>query len=239
MLIAGTGSIAYAEIGAATFRAGGYGYLLGDKGSGYAIGAAALRHLLAEMEIGSAKNAMLVELAAHLGVNDRSEYLARIYQSATPVADIAACAPLVLRHAERGEELSTGIVQQAAQGLCELIARVDDPESEVCATRCFFGRAATRAQRSHGTARAMHRRCAARLARSCSQSRTVYRRALRGAASDGGIVTQRLPPTEAENPRSAGLDLLTTPALVELLDRRSALGRGCCARANADDCASR
>jgi N-acetylmuramic acid 6-phosphate etherase len=30
-------------------------------------------------------------------------------------------------------------------------------------------------------------------------------------------VTHRLPPTEAENPQSAGLDLLTTPALVELL----------------------
>ena len=125
VLIAGTGSIAYAEIGAQSFRAGGYGYLLGDKGSGYAIGAAALRHLLAEMEIGSAKSAMLAELAAHLGVNDRAGALARIYQSSTPVADIAACAPLVLRHAERGEELSTGIVQQAAQGLCELIARVE------------------------------------------------------------------------------------------------------------------
>jgi N-acetylmuramic acid 6-phosphate etherase len=38
-------------------------------------------------------------------------------------------------------------------------------------------------------------------------------------------VTHRLPPTEAENPQSAGLDLLTTPALVELLiaDQRSAV----------------
>jgi N-acetylmuramic acid 6-phosphate etherase len=38
-------------------------------------------------------------------------------------------------------------------------------------------------------------------------------------------VTHRLPPTEAENPQSAGLDLLATPALVELLiaDQRSAV----------------
>ena len=38
-------------------------------------------------------------------------------------------------------------------------------------------------------------------------------------------MTQRLPPTEAENPQSAGLDLLTTPALVELLiaDQRAAV----------------
>jgi glucosamine kinase len=124
VLIAGTGAIAYAEIGAQVFRAGGYGYLLGDKGSGYAIGAAALRRLFAAMEIGSAQNAMLAELAAHLRVNDRSGALARIYQSSTPVADIAACAPLVLRYADGGEELSTGIVQRAAQGLFELIARV-------------------------------------------------------------------------------------------------------------------
>ncbi|MGC2634508.1 MAG: BadF/BadG/BcrA/BcrD ATPase family protein [Candidatus Cybelea sp.] len=124
VLIAGTGSIAYAEIAAQTFRAGGYGYLLGDKGSGYAIGAAALRHLFAAMEIGSGQNAMLAELATQLGVNDRSGALARVYQSSTPVADVAACAPLVLCHADGGEQLSIGIVQDAAQGLFELIARI-------------------------------------------------------------------------------------------------------------------
>ncbi len=124
VLIAGTGSIAYAEIGEETFRAGGHGYLLGDEGSGYAIGAAALRQLLAAIERGGVENAMLAELAAHVGTNDRSGILARIYQSATPVADIAGCAPLVLRHAAGGEELSTGIVQHAAQSLCELIRRI-------------------------------------------------------------------------------------------------------------------
>jgi len=38
-------------------------------------------------------------------------------------------------------------------------------------------------------------------------------------------VTHSLSPTEAENPQSAGLDLLTTPALVELLiaDQRAAV----------------
>jgi N-acetylglucosamine kinase-like BadF-type ATPase len=124
VLIAGTGSIAYAEIGDETFRAGGYGYLFGDQGSAYAIGSAAVRRLLVANERGAAHNAMLAELAAHLGTNDRASILARIYQSATPVADIAACAPLVLRHAAAGDELSTGIVQDAAQSLCELIARI-------------------------------------------------------------------------------------------------------------------
>jgi glucosamine kinase len=124
VLIAGTGSIAYAEIGEATFRAGGYGYLLGDMGSAYAIGATALRQLLAAMERGSVENAMLADLADYVGTNDRSALVAGIYQSATPVADIGACAALVLRHAAVGEELSTGIVQSAAQSLCELIVRL-------------------------------------------------------------------------------------------------------------------
>lgn len=124
VLIAGTGSIAYAEIGEESFRAGGYGYLLGDQGSGYAIGAAALRRLLAAIEAGSAKGAMLTELASHLGANDRPAILSRIYQSSIPVADIAACAPMVLRHAARGEEISAGIVARAAQGLVELIRRI-------------------------------------------------------------------------------------------------------------------
>jgi glucosamine kinase len=124
VLIAGTGSIAYAEIGEATFRAGGYGYLLGDTGSAYAIGATALRHLLAALERGSVENAMLAELADYVGTNDPAAVVAGIYQSVTPVADIAACAPLVLRHAAGGEEFSTGIVQSAAQSLCELIVRI-------------------------------------------------------------------------------------------------------------------
>jgi N-acetylglucosamine kinase-like BadF-type ATPase len=124
VLIAGTGSIAYAEIGEATFRAGGYGYLLGDTGSAYAIGATALRQLLAAMERGSVENAMLAELADYVGTDDPLVLVARIYRSATPVADIAACAPLVLRYAAGGEEFSTGIVQAAAQSLCELIVRI-------------------------------------------------------------------------------------------------------------------
>ena len=46
VLIAGTGSIAYARVGEEVHRAGGYGYLLGDDGSGFAIGRAALAQML-------------------------------------------------------------------------------------------------------------------------------------------------------------------------------------------------
>ena len=43
-LIAGTGSVAFGRAAdGRTIRCGGWGYLLGDEGSGYAIGRAALR----------------------------------------------------------------------------------------------------------------------------------------------------------------------------------------------------
>ncbi len=128
VIVAGTGSIAYAEIGERRLRAGGFGYLFGDAGSGYAIGAAALRRLLGSLQAGSTKNAMLDELASRAGGRDRATLLARFYQSPTPVADIAACAPVVIRHAGTGDEIAGAIVNDAADGLFEMI--------RVVVTRC-------------------------------------------------------------------------------------------------------
>ncbi len=121
VIVAGTGSIAYAEIGERRFRAGGFGYLFGDAGSGYAIGAAALRRLLTSQQTGSGKSAMLDELASRAGGRDRATLLARFYQSPTPVADIASCATVVLRHAATGDEIAGPIVDDAADGLLEMI----------------------------------------------------------------------------------------------------------------------
>lgn len=97
-VIAGTGAIAYAEIGDRTLRAGGYGYLLGDDGSGFAIGSAAVRELV------DAGN---------------RELLARVYASATPVAEIASYAPQILRRAADGDGDAHRIVQRAANCLFE------------------------------------------------------------------------------------------------------------------------
>ena len=51
MVIAGTGSIAYGRNDRnQAARAGGWGYMLGDEGSGYWIGRAALRAVLRESD---------------------------------------------------------------------------------------------------------------------------------------------------------------------------------------------
>jgi glucosamine kinase len=118
VLIAGTGSIAYAEVGGESFRAGGYGYLLRDEGSGYALGAAALRE--------------------SVDAGDRRA-LEHIYQSATPVAEIAARAPALLARAERGDEGAMRIVREAVAGLYELVRRVVERSDERGLRLAFSG----------------------------------------------------------------------------------------------------
>jgi N-acetylglucosamine kinase-like BadF-type ATPase len=103
VLIAGTGSIAYAEVDGSSLFAGGYGYLLGDRGSGYAIGAAGLRE--------------------QVDAGDR-ELLARLYRLPSPVVEIAGHARIVLEQAADGDAYALRIVHEAAEDLLELIASI-------------------------------------------------------------------------------------------------------------------
>ena len=121
LLIAGTGSIAYAEVDGVPYRAGGYGYLLGDEGSGFAIGAAALRWLLRMYDGRAPRDPMLDALEKKLDANCAQDVLDATYDRANPVTAIAALAPVVLEHASGGERSATKIVQAAALELSELL----------------------------------------------------------------------------------------------------------------------
>jgi N-acetylglucosamine kinase-like BadF-type ATPase len=120
VLIAGTGSVAYAENGERHARVGGAGYLLGDEGSAFAIGMAALK-LLARVYDGRATRDETTDLAARaLGAPDRDALLARIYGAPLEVAPIAALAPGIVAFAGKGNRVATKIVQTAALELGDL-----------------------------------------------------------------------------------------------------------------------
>jgi glucosamine kinase len=121
VLIAGTGSIAYAEIGDRRYRTGGYGYLLGDEGSGYAIGLAALRLLLRSYDGRASADALTQALAARIGATSHGEVLAYVYENAAPVATVAALAPTVLHLAAEGDRSASAIVQNAAIALFDML----------------------------------------------------------------------------------------------------------------------
>lgn len=121
VLISGTGSIAYGEFGDAAFRAGGYGYLVGDEGSGYAIGSAAVRLLLRSYDGRAIADAFTARVAAALEVTCANEVLERVYRSEHPVRALAALAPMVIEAANAGERAANKILQAAALELSDLV----------------------------------------------------------------------------------------------------------------------
>jgi N-acetylglucosamine kinase-like BadF-type ATPase len=122
VLVAGTGSIAYARIGDVRLRSGGYGYLIGDDGSGYALGVAATKALLRHYDGRGPREPWFDALERAIDARGTLPVLAAFYDSREPVRRIAALAPIVLEAAGAGERAATKIVQAAALGLFEMLA---------------------------------------------------------------------------------------------------------------------
>lgn len=121
VLIAGTGSVAYAVHGDRTHRAGGLGYLAGDEGSAFWIGMQAVK-LYGRVLDGRAPRDETTDLVGTaLHAPDRDALIAALYDAPLQPAAIAALAPSILVFAGTGNRASTKIVQQAAQELGDLI----------------------------------------------------------------------------------------------------------------------
>ncbi len=121
VLVAGTGSTAFAQRGETSARVGGLGFLAGDEGSAFWIGMQAVM-LYGRVLDGRARRDETTDLVARsLDANDRDGYLAALYDAPLQPAAIAALAPSVIAFAGKGNRASTKIVQQAAQELGELV----------------------------------------------------------------------------------------------------------------------
>lgn len=124
VLISGTGSIAYGEFDEAVVRAGGYGYLVGDEGSGYAIGSAAVRLLLRSYDGRAIADAFTARVAAALNASCANDVLERVYRSEHPVRALAALAPMTIEAANAGARSANKILQGAALDLADLVKSV-------------------------------------------------------------------------------------------------------------------
>lgn len=117
-VIAGTGSAAWGRgRDGQTHQVGGWGTLLGDQGSAYALAVAALRAAcLAHDEVGepTALVAMLQE-ALHLAAF--RDLVGRVYRPPLSRAAIAALCPLVFRAAEHGDRMAQTLLDNAAGAL--------------------------------------------------------------------------------------------------------------------------
>lgn len=117
---AGTGSVAVGRDRAGReHRIGGYGWQMGDEGSGYAIGRAALGAVSRAAD-GRSPATALSERVLAASRSENFDALVRWAAGASP-AEVASLAPPVLEVAAQGDPLAQGILDYAARELSQLV----------------------------------------------------------------------------------------------------------------------
>ena len=123
--IAGTGQLCFGRNAAGrTGRAGGWGYIFGDEGSGFDLTRQALRAALRQHEGWGPRTALHDRLLAETGAADANDLLHRFYSSDFPRPRIASFSKLVDEVAREGDAVALSILSQAAQHLAGYVAAV-------------------------------------------------------------------------------------------------------------------
>jgi len=118
VVIAGTGSIVYgrnANCDAA--RAGGWGHIIGDEGSGYWIGREALAAIMRAVDGRGPATKLAEDVLAHFAIADTSGLPRIVYDRDLPRVSVAALGPIVQRASQRGDAVATRILERAADEL--------------------------------------------------------------------------------------------------------------------------
>jgi N-acetylmuramic acid 6-phosphate etherase len=117
-LVAGTGSIAYARSPEGrTARAGGWGYLLGDEGSGYAIALAAVQAVARAADRRGPETILTERILDAMKLGQAQELIPAVYRGGWDRAALAGMAPLVLNAAASGDAVAGEIVRSSAEEL--------------------------------------------------------------------------------------------------------------------------
>ena len=118
VVISGTGSISYGRNAKGeAARAGGWGYVLGDEGSGYWIGRAALRAVLRQADRRGTDTVLTDLLLKHFGVSAPPELIHEVYNKDLKPSAIGALATCVQSAFSQGDAVAIGILRGAANEL--------------------------------------------------------------------------------------------------------------------------
>ncbi|MCB1125754.1 MAG: N-acetylmuramic acid 6-phosphate etherase [Verrucomicrobiae bacterium] len=242
LVLSGTGSCCFGRSQAGeSVKAGGWGHVLGDRGSGHAIGLAALRVVLEILDRQGTWPELGAGLLRALAMNEPGELVDWSVHAAKP--EIAALAVEVFQGVATGDRLCRGLLSEAAaalvtdaQACARQLAGPDEPVQFVlaggCLLRCpYLARQVKRgllAARSGAEVRILEEEGA----------RGAMKLAVAGAGAPGEIPTPTrrrsrqnvpspdpvqlpeatgLPPTEERNPRSMNLDRMSLRAAVGLM----------------------
>lgn len=118
VLVAGTGSIAYGvDPAGTTARSGGWGYLLGDEGSAFWLGHAAVRQGVRAADGRGPATSLYERICERVGVDHPSGLVKWFYDQQHSRTRIAELARLVEEASAEGDAAAEALLDQAAQHL--------------------------------------------------------------------------------------------------------------------------
>jgi glucosamine kinase len=124
-VISGTGSNVFG-VGpdGRAWRAGGWGHLLGDEGSGYWLGVQSIKAALADREASGPRTALSDAAPDFFGVASVEALASYVYSKPLTKGEIAAFAIETAKHAESGDEVARELFERGAHELGGQIAAV-------------------------------------------------------------------------------------------------------------------
>ena len=116
-VIAGTGAAVHGRKGGRIEKAGGWGQLLGDRGSGYDVARRGLREVLTHYDLNHQITPVAEEILRTLGLNRLQDLVGWATQA--DKMSVARLAPSIFRAAKVGEPQMLEIIESGAQVLAE------------------------------------------------------------------------------------------------------------------------
>ncbi|HEY6147459.1 MAG TPA: BadF/BadG/BcrA/BcrD ATPase family protein [Thermoanaerobaculia bacterium] len=114
-LVCGTGSIAWGRNARGEVaRAGGWGWHVGDEGSGFWIGERAIRAALRATDGRGPETALTAALLEHFGLSRMEQLVRRVYDAEYPRHEVALFAVRVAAAAREGDSVAGSILSDAS-----------------------------------------------------------------------------------------------------------------------------
>lgn len=119
LLISGTGSIGYAKQGNSTYRVGGWGHIVGDNGSGYAIALEAIKTIFRDYDSQRPMSELSIMLMEKIGAKSIYDVVEFVYHN--PKSKVASLFKDIMDMANKGDGNAIDLLKQGADELEKIV----------------------------------------------------------------------------------------------------------------------